>query len=228
MVRTINVYTKEGDMMRVVCLFGSALVLLVLQSAVMAQSTPVSRFELGAEFTNISLDESGIRNEPGIGARFTLNLNKNVALDAAGYLFPSRCFGCEHDGRLTQVVGGVKAGKRFKSWGLFGKARPGFVNFSSGQVDIIQTGSGPLFPFEFRRKTLTAFAADLGAVLEFYPSKRIVTRFDAGDTLIHFKQRTTNGIVYDFPTNSYKLLPFNIPAKTTHNFQFSAGVGFRF
>ena len=31
----------------------------------------------------------------------------------------------------------------------------------------------------------TKFAVDLGGVLEVYPSNRIVTRFEAGDTLIH-------------------------------------------
>jgi hypothetical protein len=61
---------------------------------------------------------------------------------------------------------------------------------------------------------------DLGGVLEFYPSRRIVTRFDGGDTMIRYHRAA---------------LPFGIspttiviPAETIHSFEFSAGVGFRF
>ena len=31
---------------------------------------------------------------------------------------------------------------------------------------------------------------DIGGVVEFYPSRRIVTRFDAGDTIVHVKRQT--------------------------------------
>lgn len=68
---------------------------------------------------------------------------------------------------------------------------------------------------------------DLGACWNFYPSKRIVTRFDAGDTMIRYGQRQTNFIGLDSVGN-LTLVPFTPRAETRHNFQLSAGVGFRF
>jgi hypothetical protein len=62
---------------------------------------------------------------------------------------------------------------------------------------------------------------DVGGVLEFYPTRRIVTRFDGGDTMIHYRS-------FDVPIFFFPLQTFRIPAETTHNFQFSAGVGYRF
>jgi hypothetical protein len=77
------------------------------------------------------------------------------------------------------------------------------------------------------QRRLTNFAFDLGGVLEFYPSKRIVTRFDAGDTLIKYRRRDSNIPLFD-PFGGVTLFPFTVPGETRHNFQFSAGVGFRF
>jgi len=52
----------------------------------------------------------------------------------------------------------------------------------------------------------TRFALDLGGVIEFYPSRRFVLRVDLGDTVIRNSQ----------------------PGRTSHNFQFGAGIGIRF
>jgi hypothetical protein len=63
-------------------------------------------------------------------------------------------------------------------------------------------------------------------VIEFYPSRRIVTRFDVGDTIIHYGEQPipAPGI---FPAD---MLPPTVaaPAKTRHNVQVNAGVSFRF
>lgn len=202
---------------------------LMVQVVAFSQSPEPPKIELGAEFTTLNREDfSGLRLEPGFGGRFTYNLNKNVALDTSGYFFPRRCFNCEHNGSITQVVGGIKAGKRFETWGIFAKARPGVVSFSRGQVDFSQSGPIPAFPFQLNFSRLTNFATDVGGVLEFYPSRRIVTRFDAGDTIIRFGRRTNNGVTFDPVTNGFILVPITTPSKTTHNFQFSASVGFRF
>ena len=169
------------------------------------------------------------RTEPGLGGRFTYNLNRTFSLEAAGYFFPKECFSCGNNGRVIQAVGGLKAGKRFESWGIFGKARPGIVSFSDGEFNLVPTGPvTPTSVFEVQRNRVTSFATDIGAVLEFYPSKRIVTRFDAGDTIIYFTRRTTNNFRFDPVTNSFFIGPVTTPARTTHSFQFIASVGFRF
>ncbi len=184
---------------------------------------------MGVEFSALHRGEfGGDAMEAGIGGRFTFNLNKNVALEAAGYFFPRRCLSCERNGTMSQGVGGVKAGKRFEKWGILGKARPGVLSFSQGSFNVLPFGGGGTFPFTFEVKRSTHFAADLGAVLEFYPTRRIVTRFDVGDTVIHYARRTTNFLTADPVTGLPVLVPFTFPARTTHNFQFTAGVGFRF
>ena len=76
-----------------------------------AQSQDVPKYEVAAEFTTFERDDiTGRRTEPGIGGRFTYNLNRVFALEAAGYFFPRRCFQCRNGGRITEGFGGVKAG----------------------------------------------------------------------------------------------------------------------
>lgn len=194
------------------------------------QNPDPPKFELGAEFTTLERQSFfGGRTEPGLGGRFTYNLNRTFSLEAAGYFFPRECFGCVNDGRMMQAVGGLKAGKRFERWGIFGKVRPGIVSFSDGEFSLLPVG--PVTPstmFELDRRRVTSFATDVGAVLEFYPSKRIVTRFDASDTIIYSTRRTTNTVQFDPVTQTSFVGPVTSPAQTTHNFQFIASVGFRF
>lgn len=201
--------------------------LLLTQSNSFAQSQDLPKFEVGGEFSSLARDSFETRMEPGVGARFTFNLNRSVAFETAGYFYPQKCFSCRNGGNMSQFVAGVKAGKRFEKWGIFGKARPGLVSFSRGEFNPLPIVTGPL-PFQVEINRVNSFAADLGGVVEFYPTKRIVTRFDAGDTIIHFGSRTTNGIAFDQTTQSVTFIPITQPARTTHNFQFTAGVGFRF
>jgi hypothetical protein len=201
--------------------------LLAFQSSVFAQSQDVPKYEIGVEFTTLERDSFGAKKaEPGVGARFTYNLNEMFAFEAAGYLFPDRCTGC--GGRMHQAVAGVKVGKRFEKWGFFAKARPGVVGLSQGDFNILRiTPAGP-FPFEVEVNRTNHFAVDVGGVVEFYPSRRIVTRFDVGDTMVHFNRRTGSFVVFDALTGTPQVILFSRPARTTHNFQFTAGVGFRF
>ena len=203
--------------------------IFLLHSIAFSQSQDPPKFEVAAEFTTLERgDFSGRATDPGFGGRFTYNLNKAFSLEAAGYFFPKGCFDCRQNGRVTQVVGGLKAGKRFENWGIFAKARPGMISFSEGDFTVVPTGGAGPFPFRFETNALNAFAVDVGGVLEFYPSKRIVTRFDVGDTIIYFPSRTRNFVHFDGSTNEFSLVPFNIPGRTTHNFQFMTSIGLRF
>ncbi|HVQ39384.1 MAG TPA: outer membrane beta-barrel protein [Pyrinomonadaceae bacterium] len=198
-----------------------------------AQSDEVPKFELGAQFTSITKPSySGGVTEPGFGGRFTFNLNRSVALEAVGNFFPHKCNYCgsggaagDNSGNIAQGLFGVKAGKRFQKWGIFAKARPGVVSFSEGDSDyFLNLPSG----FGITQKRGNHFAGDLGGVLEFYPSQRIVTRFEAGDTMIHYGQRQIHILTFNPITNAPTLIPFTTRSETRHNFQFSAGVGWRF
>lgn len=209
----------------------ASIFILLIQSHALSQtqSDDPPRYEIAAEFTALNREQFGsAKSEPGAGVRFTFNFNKNFAIEGATHASFNECFDCTERGRVFDLFGGVKAGKRFKTWGVFAKARPGLVNYTQGAFNILPTGTGGTFPFTFEVKGRDHFAADLGGVVEFYPSRRFVTRFDFGDTLIHFSRRTTNALSFDPSSMTYTLFPITTPARTTHNFQFIASFGFRF
>ena len=197
-------------------------------------SDKLPKFEVGAQFTSLTKpDNFSNSTEPGFGGRFTFNLNRSVALEAVGNLFPHSCSFCggnlgDNSGIIKQGLFGLKAGKRFEKWGLFGKVRPGVVTFGQGKTIYILTGTGSSTSISVRREGQSNFATDLGGVIEFYPSKRVVTRFDLGDTLIHYPSRQGNFLSFDPTTSSPILIPFTTRSETRHNFQFAAGVGWRF
>lgn len=200
--------------------------------AALAQTDEFQKFEVGAQFSSLSINKGGeTRTEPGFGGRFTYNVTDNFALEAEGNFFPKndRFIAFRTGGRAVEGLFGLKIGKRYKRFGIFAKARPGFISFSQGIGEFILTGTttDPSSAFDVRIKRLTHFAADIGGVLEFYPSRRVFTRLDLGDTIIHYGQTTvtTFGLT---PGGTVTPFPITIPSETTHNFQFSAGVGFRF
>ena len=192
------------------------------------------KFEVGIHFTSItkpSFDNGS--TEPGIGGRFTFNLNRSVALEAVGNFFPHSCSFCggnlgDNSGIIKQGLFGVKAGKRFEKWGIFAKARPGVVTFGQGETIYTINGTGPSASVHVVRTGASHFATDLGGILEFYATKHLVTRLEGGDTLIHYGSRQTNFLSFDPTTFAPTLVPFTTRSETRHNFQFSAGVGWRF
>ncbi|HEY3104066.1 MAG TPA: hypothetical protein VGJ69_10765 [Pyrinomonadaceae bacterium] len=192
------------------------------------QTKPTSdlpKYEVAPEFTVFNL--YGDQTEVGVGGRFTVNINKGVALEAAGYFSPGTCDTCagQQTGRIAEGLFGVKAGKRFSKVGIFAKARPGFMTIGKGYFDFVPTSGGFVTLVPHR---LTPFALDLGGVFEFYPSKKIVIRVDYGDTILHYRQYSFIG--FDFNPVTLQVTPVQRtqPAHTTHNSQFIAGVGFRF
>jgi hypothetical protein len=189
--------------------------------------------EVGPLFTSITKpDFFGGRTEPGFGGRFTFNLTEYLAAEAEGNFFPGDCVTCisENVGKLTQGFFGMKAGKRFKRFGIFAKGRPGFASFSQGKFDLVllPTPTGMYPQFLVNRSRQTNFAFDLGGVIELYHSKRIFTRFDGGDTMIRYGSRVNTFFSFDPETGISTPFRFTTPAHTRHNFQFSASVGFRF
>ena len=168
------------------------------------------RVELGAHFTLIRLPRLD-STAPGVGGRITINLNDHVAVESEINFFPKDQPGLfSLSKHQTQGLFGVKAGARSNRAGLFGKLRPGYMRFGEARVPITCVA---VFPQPFAcwlAAGRTAFALDLGGVVELYPSRRTVVRFDLGDTIVNFRG--------DFAGRRL----------TTHNLQFNAGVGLRF
>ena len=214
-----------------------------------AQADDDRKFEVGGQFSLIRLPtysltnglvvclnppcplsiffgEEGKKNNPGFGGRFGYNFNRYFALEAEANFFPRDS---EVDGgSKTQLVAGAKVGKRFKSVGLFGKARPGFVRFSKGDYRFGSGGCLAVFPPRlscFESEPKTNFALDLGGIAEFYPSKKTIIRFDVGDTMIFFGDRNV-AAPEEFGGSVTAVLPRG--SETRHNLQISAGFAFRF
>lgn len=99
----------------------------------------------------------------------------------------------------VQSLFGIKAGKHTKHVGIFAKVRPGF-----------QTN------FVVNDRQQAQFALDVGGVAELYPNRHLVLRFDAGDVIIPFGNKIVGEGLF-----AQRL-------GTTHNFQYSLGVGVRF
>ena len=189
-------------------LTATGVVVLVLLSAT-AVSAQTRRVEVGGHFTFLDFTPTynlGERHKNvGLGGRFTYNFNKYVAAEAELDYFPTTdsvyTFFPEW-GRKTFALFGVKAGLRKQKFGIFGKARPGFAHFTFTPLLACPLSQpGPCL-----QPTKTNFAMDVGGVFEYYVSRNVALRFDAGDTIIHH-QRFFG---------------------TTHQLQTSAGVVFRF
>jgi hypothetical protein len=177
---------------------------------VSAQTKPsdddAPRFEVGGHVYGLGMTGAAL-TDSGTGGRFTYNLNRYLAIDTE--LNASLSVGDENVGfNGVHVFGGLKAGRRFGRFGLFAKARPGFVN-------NFHRSTGPTF-FDTERVTKPAF--DLGAIVEYYPTRHTVVRFDASDVIIAFGD--------DLIEEGRCPCPHRLG--TRNNLQISIGFGFRF
>lgn len=166
------------------------------------QNTP--RFELGGQL--YYLGNSDV-SDGGAGGRFTYNFNRYFAFDSE--VNASLYVGDETIGvNGALVFAGAKVGRRFNKVGVFAKARPGFTTSFTRHT-------GPGF-FDSERVTKPAF--DVGAVLEYYPSKRSVVRFDASDVIIGFGDDLIEQVRCPCPRR----------LGTKNSLYLSIGYGFRF
>lgn len=204
------------------------LALLLFNLSASAQETDAPKLEIGIQYSSLSINLPGVggtENAPGVGARVTYNFTDYFAVEAEGNIFPSVTqTDYTTGGDPQQLQAGVKAGKRWKRFGLFAKARPGFVSFSE-TLTPLPVLSGSVTTFTFDRERKTHFSTDVGAVLEFYPSRRMLVRFDAGDTIIRYGEHKE--LQFD-PAGSGSQFIGTARSEVKHNFQFTAGVGFRF
>ena len=172
----------------------AATVLLPL-AAVLAQAqsrTDTPKIDVGAQFVVTRLRDLDDTNA-GVGGRITYNFTENIAVEGELTFFP-KDMGSLATTSSYQGLFGVKTGWRSEKAGIFGKIRPGFMRFDRPSPAL----------------TSTQLAVDIGGVVELYPFRRSVVRFDIGDTIINFGP--------DLVTPSF----------TSHNLQFGVGYGFRF
>lgn len=190
----------------------------VSNSQITQAQSNTPRFEIGGQFSAIRADNApgstfgigtgDVRSDLGGGGRFSINLNRHIALESEVNFFREKVT-FNSPTRLTfeatKIEGlfGAKGGIRRNRVGLFGKLRPGFMHFKR---DSNCPGCDIKGNFEL--------ALDAGGVLEFYPSRRFVVRFDAGDTMIFLEEKRHVQVFQS--------------ATTLHRFQYSVGAAFRF
>jgi len=179
--------------------------------------TAERKVELGFHYTSINLGVFDSK-EAGGGVRLSYNINNYLSVEAEGNLFEfSIGDGPPTDDVLAaQGLVGAKAGLRNRHVGVFAKIRPGVVNFPS--LRVRRRFCNLLQPCEDAGRSGNRFALDTGAVLELYPTDRIIVRLDIGDTMIRFSDDSF------FKSSA----PVRIDDGFRHNFQFAVGVGFRF
>src|SRR5438270_6043157 len=220
-------------------LFASAVLifaLLIFFADARAQEHDAPKVEVGVQFSSLSItppNSASTENAAGIGARVTYNFDDHFAVEAEGDFFP---VGLRSNfatgGKVEQMQFGIKWGKRWQKFGLFAKARPGFVSFDdtikiTRMTVAVVPGATPRPINFFSSERKTHLSADVGGVLEFYPSRRMLVRFDFGDTIIRYREHDELNESMGFLTREEQPV-VKAPADTQHNFQFSAGVGFRF
>lgn len=219
-------------------------VLLFCSYVAIAQSDE-RKFEAGGQFSffgsptrTVTVTTNGLSIAAdrelavGFGGRLGYNLSRYLAFEAEVNFFPR-----DRDlegGRKIQSVFGLRAGKRFEKFGIFAKARPGFVHSSKGNYELIPGAlCGAISPPSitcFSAVSRTNFAFDLGGVFELYPSKRTIIRFDTGDTLIRHGSRSVVAVQPAPPGTLVpaRLVVIPVASDTSHNFQMAVGFGFRF
>ena len=197
--------------------------------------TDERRFEVGGQYSFMNLAKAGSgapvvdtsrRNESGFGGRIGYNFNRNFGIEAEGNFFPRNRE--LEGGRKIEGLVGAKVGARGEKFGVFGKARPGFLRLSAGDFEPISSGGCvAVFPPPigcFQPKSKTNFAFDVGGIVEYYPTARTILRFDAGDTIVRYGDRNVPGLI----NSAFPIVVVRNPSETVHNLQASVGVGFRF
>lgn len=198
--------------------FGVGYRIATLQQRQEAVPAP-SKYQFGIQYSLQSLERSFdiVRDESSVGGWFTYELGKGFALDASANYFPRELHaaGLQEGGQIIQAVAGVRWGIRRDRWGVFAKFRPGV------QIYTLTAGfdTRQLFDPNQPLPSMANLAFDEGGIFEVYTSKHTMLRFDAGNTVIHFRQRT-------FLDDSGN--PFKVPGSTKPSIQLTAGFGFRF
>ena len=199
-------------------------------------------FEVGAQLTFIGINfpERVVTSPPstgasvalprdhvstaGFGGRFGYNVNRHFALEAEVNHMPERNINEIFQNRRTQILAGLRAGRRWEKVGLFAKARIGAMHFDEygqrGPCTVTTPGARDCFD-----DARLFFATDVGGVVEYYPTSRTILRVDAGDTIIRF--RDVGPITFP-PVGTFAGSSLFTRRETTHNFQMTFGIGFRF
>ena len=187
--------TTNATRLRLVTVIAAALFAMLSIST----SGKAQTYEVGIQFSGMHLHK--IDEGPfGIGARFHYNVTPLAAVDTELMHYPENPSG--NFGETSALIG-VRAGKHFNRFGVFGTARPGFIYFGGDY-------------FRQRLDQKTHFMLDAGGMLEYYPNRHTFVRIEFSDAVIYYgSARLFNRANPD-------------PLGTVHNFKSGLGIGVRF
>lgn len=206
---------------------------LILVITLPASTQEHSRFEIGGQFSGIRLLNSSGRvvTSPGFGGRFDFNLNRRLALEARLDFFPQDAAirYQSQGGKSLQFASGVR-GKFMETrrFAVYGIVLPGLLHFTNAITSFTTTmvpgTNPPLTIVNSVNAAATHFALDLGGGLEFYPTRRLVTRVEfSGD--LYTIPGTSVPISKPNPSGAFLSLLF--PADIARTWRFSVGLGYR-
>jgi hypothetical protein len=161
-------------------------------SQVNAPDTTVRRFEIGGQFTDLTLGSQYQINVPkfAFGPGVAFNLNRHLALDASYSIMnhPANdpdIFWIEGD-RASEFVGGVRAEARAKHYGIFAYGRPGVFHWTASTTtynEILPTGPTTII---YNFPSTSRFATNVGGGVEYFGPSRVRTRVELGDLLEYY------------------------------------------
>jgi hypothetical protein len=190
-------------------------ILLATSTLVIAQDAS-GRYEAGVNFTALHA-ESGKGFGPGIDG--AVNFGRFLALDASVNWLAARPISVQNNSVVASGLFGVKAGKRFDRFGIFGKVRPGFITAGKVLREFDIQNTLPSAVLAQRVGRLTEFELDTGGVVEYYISSRWTLRYDLSDAII--RSEPTILLI------GGQRQPFTLP-HFTNNFSFSTSLRYRF
>ena len=105
-------------------LMTALLSLLLIQAEALSQTDDPPRYEIAPEFRTLN-PEASMAQGPKLDWACGLHLTSIRALHSRNprMVLSITVSTCRNRGQALDVFGGIKAGKRFKSWGIFGKVR---------------------------------------------------------------------------------------------------------
>ncbi len=190
---------------------------LVSPRAVPAQQ--YTRIEGGLGSSVLVSNRFSSATDAGLGARFTYNFTPSIAVDSEidSYLnnrdsLRSLQFG----GHAISGVIGLKAGIRERKFGIFFKARPGFMSFDHALSSSAIFGS-------LATKRITHAGLDLGIIAEFYPSARTILWTDIGTFLTRYGEAT----LFSEPTPN-GTISVRSTGRVDVPWRLAVGLGYRF
>jgi len=175
-----------------------------------------SRFEVSGQFSVIRVldSSSNAQSHFGFGGRLDINLTRRLAFESQLDFFPPPAspFLQSQGGSALQALFGIRGkviqSKHFAAYGLL---RPGLIHFE-------KVGAfSPAPPSFFTTRPATYFLINLGGGVEFYPSPRLIARFEISGNpyrIPNFTKQVASGFV-------------SAPGQITDHFGISVGVGYR-